>query len=461
MTQTLLHEGAARAELPPMRNRVAMGAVYAAMAMVVLNATGTQVALPTIAQALQVTPAESVRVATVYQLALVMALLPCAALGERLGLRRVFLGGVALFALASVLCLLAPGLGWLAAARFVQGLGGACVMALGVALLRLCVPRDGLAPAIAWNALTVALASAAGPSLGAMVAASLGWRWLFALQLPVAAVAGLMGAFLPHAPGTGTRPDRWSMALSAGGFAALFIGLDRALASPLWGALGVAIALASLALLARRERDAPAPLLPLDLLRAAPFRMAVVASVCCFTGQAIALVALPFHLQHGLAAGPLAAGLLITPWPLAVALVAPVAGRLGGRVPTGLLCAIGGAMLALGLLGLAWLPLGRGLAPLVGAMALCGAGFGLFQTPNNHAMFLSAPPARTGAAGGLQGTARLLGQTAGAVLMSLLLGATGIERAARIGFGMAAALALAAGGVSLLRVRQPGPEGAA
>ena len=146
-----------------------IGSVLAAMAMVVLDAAIANVALPTIARSLQVTPATSIWIVTAYQSALVMALLPCAALGESLGHRRVFTAGVALFVGASVLCAFSPSLSWLVAARLLQGLGGAAVMALGIALLRVVVPDQRLGAAIGWNALAVALSSAAGPTIGAAI----------------------------------------------------------------------------------------------------------------------------------------------------------------------------------------------------------------------------------------------------------------------------------------------------
>ena len=142
------------------RRLVAIAAVLSSMTLVVLDASIAHVALPTIAHAVQVTPARAVLVVTAYQAALVMALLPLAALGERLGYRRVFVAGVAVFTAASVLCALSTSLPWLLAARFLQGLGGAAVMALGVALLRFSVPPGRLGSAIGWNALTVALANA-------------------------------------------------------------------------------------------------------------------------------------------------------------------------------------------------------------------------------------------------------------------------------------------------------------
>ena len=166
------HTDDAMSGLGKPRRTVAIASVLAAMVLVVLDAAIANVALPTIARSLQVTPAMSVWVITAYQTALLMALLPCAALGESLGYRRVFTVGVALFTGASVLCALSPSLPWLVAARFLQGLGGAAVMALGVALLRVVVPHRRLGTAIGWNALTVALSSAAGPAIGAAVSSS-------------------------------------------------------------------------------------------------------------------------------------------------------------------------------------------------------------------------------------------------------------------------------------------------
>jgi DHA2 family multidrug resistance protein-like MFS transporter len=208
-------------------------------------------------------------------------------------------------------------------------------------------------------------------------------------------------------------------------------------------------------MLVRREMPKMAPLIPFDLLGNGSFRVSVAASVCCFAGQAMAMVALPFYLQHALGMTPMAAGLYMTPWPLAVAVAAPITSRLAGSVPTALLCAAGGACLALGLAAAALWPLADGALPLVAFMLICGVGFGLFQVPNNQNMFLAAPPARSAAAGGIQGTARLVGQTAGAVIMTLLLKLMPTDAAPQIGLGVGAMLALLAGLVSLLRIRSP------
>lgn len=437
--------------LPQPRRIVAIAAVLSAMSLVVLDAGMTNVALPTMARALDVTPARAILVITAYQIALVMALLPCAALGDRFGLRRVFGAGVVVFTLASALCAMAPSLPWLAGARFVQGLGGAAVMAMGVALLRLTVPPAQLGAAIGWNALTVALSSAAGPALGALILASLGWPWLYLINIPLGALALLAAVALPTTPAAAQRIDVLSVALNGATFACLVIGAVMLPTRPGAASLVLAIAAACLIALIRREMQKSSPLIPFDLLRDRSFRTSVIASVFCFSGQTAGLVALPFYLQHGLGQTPLTTGLYLTAWPLSVAATALVAGRLADRMPTAWLCAFGGGCLAIGLAAIALWPLHGDTRLIILFAVVCGVGFGLFQVPNNRNMFLSAPAHRSGAAGGLQGTARLLGQTAGAVLMTVLFTMTPMRSAPTIGFAIGAALALVAGLVSMLR----------
>ncbi|MDZ4801997.1 MAG: MFS transporter, partial [Bryobacteraceae bacterium] len=208
------------------RRAAAIAAVLAAMVLVVLDAAIANVALPSMARSLQVTPAMSIWIITAYQSALVMALLPCAALGESFGYRRVFTVGVALFVGASMLCALSPSLPWLVAARFIQGLGGAAVMALGVALLRTVVPHRRLGAAISWNALAVALSSAAGPAIGAAILSGASWPWLFAVNLPLGVLVLFASRALPHIRGTARRLDMLSVALNAGSFASFVIGAE-------------------------------------------------------------------------------------------------------------------------------------------------------------------------------------------------------------------------------------------
>jgi DHA2 family multidrug resistance protein-like MFS transporter len=161
-----------------------------------------------------------------------------------------------------------------------------------------------------------------------------------------------------------------------------------------------------------------------------------------------------FHLQHDLRQTPLEAGMAMTAWPLATAAAAVVAGRAADRIASAWLCAAGGGLLATGLAAAALLPAGV-TGGAMGAMALCGVGFGLFQTPNNRTLYLAAPAHRTGAAGGMQGTARLAGQTAGALGLTALFSLSPGGEAARVGLLLAAVPALAGAAISLTRGRLP------
>ncbi len=446
--------------LPVPRRYLAAAAVLAAIVLAVLDGAIANVALPSMSVALRVSPAASVWIVSGYQMVVVVALLPCAALGESLGYRRVFTVGIALFTAASAACALSPGLPVLVVARVVQGLGAAAAMALLAALLRQIYPARLIGTALGLNALFVALSSAAGPTLGAAILSVASWPWLFAVNLPVGAAVLLFSRALPVTPGSGRPVDGLSMALNAGFFAPLMVGADLMTRQPL-AAMGLlALSLACLAALVRREAPRAAPLVPLDLLRGRAFRVSVIASVCIFAAQMMSFVALPFYLQHGLGQSALATGLFMTPWPLAVALAAPTSGRLSDKVPTSLLCVAGGVALAVGLTFAALWPLGRDIRPLVAFTVLSGLGFGFFQTPNNRNMVLSAPRERSGAAGGMLATARVSGQTAGAVVMTVLF-TVAPAAAPRVGLAVAAVLAAAAGLVSAARIERGAGAGTA
>lgn len=440
-------------DLSPRERMLASLAIFATLILVVIDGAIANLALPTLTQAFSITPSQSIWVVTAYQMALVMFLLPAAAVGESKGLRRIFIFGVAIFTLASGLCAIAPSLLWLVAARFLQGFGSAAVMALGVGLLRHVYPPHLLGRGLGTNALVIALSAAAGPAVGAAILSVTDWPWLFAVNLPVGALVLATLRHLPKPAGTGRRIDLLSIALNAGLFGPLVFGVDRLGTAPSQGIALIAVAALCLALLLMRELPRPAPLIPIDLLRLPPFGLGILASILCFTGQMAGTVALPFHLQHALGLSAAATGLCMIPWPLAVAVAAPLAGRLSDKVSAGWLCAAGGICLAAGLIMAALSPPSAGLAPLVTATVLCGIGFGFFQTPNNRSMLLAAPRDRSGAAGGMQGTARLSGQTAGALVMTLLFALTSVDAAPRLGLGIAAVFALAGGLVSLARIR--------
>jgi DHA2 family multidrug resistance protein-like MFS transporter len=334
-------------------------------------------------------------------------------------------------------------------------------MSVNTALIRYIYPRRMLGRGIGVNAVVVAISAAAGPTIASGILSVAEWPWLFAVNVPIGIAALLIGSrALPKNPCSPHGFDFAGAGLSAAAFGLLIAGIDEA-GHGQAAYLIIAeflLALVCGALLVRREHGRPAPLFPVDLLALPIFALSVGTSICSFAAQMLALVALPFHLQQQFGYSAVETGLLITPWPLAIAVAAPVAGRLADRYPAGLLGAGGLLVFAGGLFALAWLPPRPDIADIAWRMVVCGLGFGFFQSPNNRALIASAPRSRSGGASGMLGTARLLGQTTGAALVALLFGKfpAGATIAALY---IAAVLALAAAGVSSLRLFQKTPAG--
>ena len=439
--------------LPGPQRWFAIAVLLLTLVLVVLDTAIANVALPSIAASLHARPGDTVWVVSSYQLAVLISLLPCGALGEMFGPRRVFLLGVVLFTLASAACAVSTSLPMLVVSRFVQGFGGGAIMALATMNLRFAVPHKMLGAIIGVNAMTIAIASAAGPGLAGAILSVAHWPWLFAVNIPIGMAVLSCGGLLGHTKGHPRKLDLLALAANTAMFVLFFAGADRVGRAPLTGGLMIAAAVACLFALLWIERDSQAPLVPADLFAAPAFRVAVIASICCFSGQMLSYVALPFYLQHSLGMTPIQAGLFMMPWPAAVVVIAPISGRLANRFKTAWLCAAGGALLAIGLAMVGLLPAGPHAVTFVVGTVIAGTGFGLFQTPNNRVLLLSAPKARSGAAGAMQGTARLSGQTFGSIVMTIIFGVVSLSSAPRFALVLAAAFAAFAALISLGRVR--------
>ena len=390
----------------------AMTTIAIAVAMSVLDTAIANIALPTIAADVHASPAASIWVVNAYQLAVTVSLLACAALGDIIGYKRVYWTGLAVFTLASGACALSTSLPMLVIARVIQGFGGAGIMSVNTALVRFIYPRDQLGRGIGFNAFIVAVASATGPSIAAAILSVASWHWLFAVNVPLGIVALWYGArVLPATPRSGNRFDLVGALLNAAALGLLMIAVDglgrgenRVLAGiELVAAIGFGLVLIN------RARAMTAPLLPVDLFRRPVFALSVGTSICSFMAQTLAYVALPFLFEDVGHRSQIATGLLMTPWPAIVVVVAPIAGRLSDR----------------------------------SAPALLGA----------------APPERSGGASGMLSTARLLGQTTGSGLVALSFGlggaaGAGIGWGVRLSLGIGTAAAGMACVISLLRLGQ-------
>ncbi|MFW0767082.1 MFS transporter [Trabulsiella odontotermitis] len=429
------------------------------LSMAVLDGAIANVALPTIATDLHASPAASIWVVNAYQIAIVISLLSLSFLGDMFGYRRIYKAGLVVFTITSLICALSHSLEMLTLARVAQGLGGAALMSVNTALIRLIYPQRHLGRGMGVNSFVVAVSSAAGPTIAAAILSVASWQWLFLINVPLGIISLILAMrFLPanNARSQASRFDLPSAVMNALTFGLLITALSSfAQGQSLRLVLAEVVVMLIIGFFfVRRQLRLPVPLLPVDLLRIPLFSLSICTSICSFCAQMLAMVSLPFFLQSVMGRSEVETGLLLTPWPLATMVMAPLAGYLIEKMHAGFLGALGLLVMACGLFALAMLPAAPADWDIVWRMVLCGAGFGLFQSPNNHTIILSAPRNRSGGASGMLGTARLLGQSTGAALVALLFNLAG-EHGTHVSLLLAGTLAVVAAIVSGLRVTQP------
>ena len=444
---------------------LAVTAVLAAIMMGVLDGTVMNVALPTLSHEFGVTPSDSIWVVNAYQLVVTMMLLGFAAIGDVFGYRRVFLAGVSIFITASALCAISNSFEMMVASRVLQGLGGACTMSINTALLRLIFPPNKLGRVMAANAVIVAVTAASGPALGGAILSIGHWSWIFLINIPMGLLALILGwKLLPQNPPQKEpqKLDGRSVIMNAVFFGLLIYtieGMAHEGISTLLLLQAVVTIIVGVMYI-RRQLQLPIPILPIDLFRIPIFSLSIGCSIACFTAQMLALVSLPFFMQHSLGLSVVQTGLLMTPWPLATTLTAPLAGRLIERLHPGILGSVGMGIFALGLCLLAVSDHNPEQWGLAWRMAICGIGIGLFQTPNNVTITTSAPINRSGGASGMLGTARVLGQTLGTALVAVLFHLMGNQGGGEeVCLWLALGLALVSGGLSSFRIKEASPFG--
>jgi MFS transporter, DHA2 family, multidrug resistance protein len=425
--------------LPWEQRRWAIVAVGIAVAMSSLENSIVNVALPTIAADLKVSPSQIVWVVNTVQIAMVATLLPLAALGEIVGHQRVYYGGLVLFGLGALGCTFAHSYEMLLVSRLIQGLGSSGMMSINSALVRFIWPKRILGRGVGVNAMIVSTGITMGPTVASIILSFGPWPLLFALNLPFVVLAIIISMKVlpptPRAPHTFDFPGALLAAACLGLF--VFALGSAARNQPLAiTAAELAIAVICGVLLIRRQADHPAPMIPIDLFKIPIFALSVMTAVCSFATQGLAFVSMPFLLISTLGRSQVETGFLITPWPVMVAIMAPIAGYLSDHYRVGLLGGIGLAILSAGMALLATMPADASVFDIGWRMALCGCGFGFFQSPNMKALLLSAPPSRSGGASGMVATARLTGQTIGAALAAFCFS---------IGNGKGPVLALAFG----------------
>ncbi len=429
-----------------------------------LDVSIVTVALPRIGADLHADAALVQWVALAYLLALVCALPAVGALADRIGRKLLYTYGFVVFTTGSALCCVAPALGWLVAARILQGLGAAMLQANSVALIAECLPRRELARGLGVQGAAQAIGLALGPAVGGLLLAKGSWRMIFLVNIPVGLVAIGLGWLLLPRSRSFARSGRFDglgallMAVALGALM-LLVSLARAplgvpLEIPLVGSVSLpklalgALALAVGAAFVAHERRARVPILDLQLLRRPTVAIGLGCALASYLVTFGALYAVPYYLaaQHVPSA---LAGLRLASLPVALGIAAPLAGRAATRVNARLLGAAGLALTAAGLFGLAassdpgllGVAATGGTSWLVPGLALTGAGLGIFMPVNNAGVMAGAPRARAGALSGVLNTTRGVGTALGVTLAGLVYDAAMHSAAARA----AATPAVAAG----------------
>ena len=384
----------------PMPRRIwAVVSIGFALCMSVLDVNIINIVLPTLSHDFGTSPAVTTWIINGYQLAIVVSLLSFSSLGEIIGYRKVFLSGIGLFCITSLICALSDSFWTLTIARIFQGFSASAITSVNTAQLRYVYPKSQI-----------------GRGMG-----------------------------IKHLPRQEERSKRKfdfvSAIANAVTFGLLIYTLDGFAHHEEMDFLVLQLIILAIVgtFYVRRQLTQTTPLLPLDLLRIPIFRLSILTSICSFIAQMAAMVSLPFFLQNTLGHSEVMTGLLLTPWPLATLVTAPLAGYLVERIHPGILGSIGMALFAVGLFSL----------------MLCGAGFGLFQTPNNSTIISSAPTKRSGGASGMLGMARLLGQTFGTTLVALLFSFVVHDRSTAVCLMVGSGFAVVAAIVSSLRLSQP------
>jgi MFS transporter, DHA2 family, multidrug resistance protein len=414
--------------LPGPRRYVAVAAVSLGTILTTINGSIVNVALPTLSRDLHVEPSAAVLVVTVYQLVLMMTLLPFSALGDRVGHRVIYQYGQLIFVAATLLGFFARSLPFLLVVRAFQAIGAAAAMSVSMALIRSIYPISRLGRGLSFNTVIATGFATLAPTVGGAILAVARWPWLFASVVPFGLLSLVIGQKSLPEPVTRDDPyDVLAAVMCAATFGFAITGLETAVHgnSPVISAALVALGVALGVLFVRRELGQSRPVLPVDLLRRRDIALSSAGSLAAFMASMIVMLTLAIRVQQSFHFTPAAAGIVLAPWPLVMMFSAPISGALSDRIPAGLLGGIGMIIAITGMVSLASLRASPDHFDMAWRVALCGLGFGMFHSPNSRLIVASAPIERSAAAGALTTTIRGAGQTLGATTAAILL-ATGV-----------------------------------
>jgi DHA2 family multidrug resistance protein-like MFS transporter len=430
--------------LPQPRRLFAVVAISLGSAMATIDTSIAYVALPRIAAALGITEVRSVLVVAIYQLTLVMTMLPLSVIGDRVGHKRLYLAGISLFLAACPLLLVANNLWLLLAIRAVQAVGAAAGLSVCPALIRAVYPRRLLGVGLGSNSMVSATGFALAPILGGALVAIASWHWVFVSGAPLALVSLVLGVrALPDVPPRSHSFDRHGAILCAVTFGLVIGGLQLGAQMHEYalGALCVAGGAVAATALIRWELRIERPILPVDLLRQGQFARSSAGAFLTFVSQTLIMISLPLVLQHRYGFTPTETGLAMAPWAIVAMPLAPLSGMLADRIAAWKLGLIGMVIGAAGMATMTVLPDRAGYFDVGWRMALTGFGFNLFYSPSLKMVIEATPAHRTASAGAMFSTTRLSGHAVGATVLTLLFA---------LGVGLGPLSGVLAAGLALL-----------
>jgi len=451
--------------------------------MSTLDGSIVNVALPTMSREINVTSQQITWIVTIYLITISAMLLVFGRLADLIGKTRVTRAGWVIFVIGSFLCGLDLGFGlpWLLGARVIQGLGAALFMATSFGIISDLYPVAGRAQALSMMSMFVSLGSIAGPAVGGFILQITTWHYIFWMNVPIGIIAFFFGLkFLPEDNRDGSlrdldRPGALLMTLAIVSlFLALNLGSSIGWRSPLiWG--GIMLAAVLICLFIRNENRRENPLLDLHIFANSLWRMSVIVALLNFTAQVFPSILLPFYLQdyRGYDAG--AAGLIMTAYPAAMLIAAPIAGRIADRKDKELITFLGICGVVLAQIAYLFVGADSPRIQIAAILALYGAAMGFFQSPNNALIMETVDRKYLGIAGSINALARnsafVLGTTlataAAFTAMSILHGSTVstypteepllFVRGMHFAFFVSLALVVAAWLLSLARLVRPHP----
>lgn len=436
-------KGDAPAQSPAPSKWAVFAVVAIGVFMATLDSSIVNISLPTIAHAFHYGLTGLVEwVVIAYLVMIASVLITIGRLADMVGHKPLWLCGLVVFTTGSAICGASPSLDFLVAARAAQGLGGALLMAISPAMLTGAFPSTERGRALGLNAVTVSLGVSAGPTLGGFITQNYTWRWIFYVNVPVG-VIGFVTALLvlrwQHGGMRGRFDPAGALLLAA---ALLSLTLALSFGSEWgWGSPGIiglfaacTVCFVAFVLVEQRVTD---PVVDLSLLRNRVFTSAGLSSLLSFLAMFAVSFMLPFYLEQLRGFSVQEAGILLTPLPLVIAVVAPFSGILADRIGTRWLAAGGMTVACISLLLIAHLGAQASPFDIAWRLGVAGLGQGLFQSPNNSALMGAAPRNRQGVASGFLATLRTVGQSVSVAVAGAVFAARG---------GPAAGAALAAAG---------------